>query len=328
MALDLRERLADTLRGWTAPPIARGRRAAQVLAVASSKGGVGKTTTAINVALAFARRGAHVLLLDLDPQAHVAAALQLKRGAGYQSLDQVLTGQLREVIEVASPSPWARLTIAGSDKALGEAEMVLSAKIGKELLLHGALAVTRSHYDLIVIDCPPNIGTLTLNALCAADSLLVPTDLSILALEGVADIVRCVATLRQRLARPVEICGIVATRVDRRTGASNAAIMDSMTELWGDRLLRTQVPQSASINAAHIVGLPIFDFAPKSAGALAYGALADELTPLLRLSPQAKLGIGWDEGVQRAQGRVQSDAGHDGGDAVGMAKPGQGPHGD
>lgn len=324
MALDLRERLADTLRGWTAPPIARGRRTAQVLAVASSKGGVGKTTTAVNVALAFARRGAHVLLIDLDPQAHVAAALQLKRGAGYQTLDRVLSGQLREVIEVAVPSPWARLTIAGSDKALGEAEMVLSAKIGKELLLHGALGVTRSHFDLIVIDCPPNIGTLTLNALCAADFLLVPTDMSILALEGVADIVRCVATLRQRLSRPVEICGIVATRVDKRLQGTNTAILNSMTELWGDRLLHTQIPQSASVNAAHVAGRPIFDFAPKSAGAKAYTALADELTPLLRLSPQAKLSIGWDEGVQRAQGRIEPLGRDHDGDAMGVDKPGPG----
>jgi chromosome partitioning protein len=299
MPLDLRVKLADTFRGWSAPALARGKRAAQVLAVASSKGGVGKTTTAVNLAMAFSRQGAHVLLLDLDPQAHVAAALQLQRGTGYQPLDGVLMGHLREVIEVAQPTPWPRLTVAGSDKSLGETEMVLSAKIGKELLLHGSLAVTRTHYDLIIIDCPPNLGTLTLNALCAADLLLVPTDMSILALEGVADIVRCVHTLRHRLARPVEICGIVGTRLDKRLVTANAAITASLTELWGDRLLRTQIPQSSSINAAHIAGQPVFDLAPKSAGAIAYRALAHELIPLLRLSPHAKRNLGWDQSMQR-----------------------------
>jgi len=299
MALDLREKLADTLRGWTAPPIAKGKRQAQILAIASNKGGVGKTTTAVNVAVAFARRGAHVLLLDLDPQAHVATALKLNRGNGYTPLCAVLMGQLREVLEVALPTPWTRLTVAGSDKTLVETEMALSGKIGRELQLCRALNITRSHYDLIIIDCPPNLGTLTLNALCAADHLLVPTDMSALALEGVADIIGCVANLRNTLARPVEVCGIVATRFDRRLLTANAAITQSMTELWGDRLLRTQIPQSASLNAAHMAGKPIFDFAPKSSGAAAYDALTDELTPLLRLSPQAQLNLGWDQRVQQ-----------------------------
>lgn len=304
MALDLREKLADTLRGWTAPPIPKGKRHAQVLAIASNKGGVGKTTTAVNVATAFANRGAHVLLLDLDPQAHVATALKLTRSVNHAPLDLVLMGHLREVVEVALPTPWPRLAVAGSDKTLGETEMALSGKIGRELQLSRALTVTRSHYDLIIIDCPPNLGTLTLNALCAADHLLVPTDMSALALEGVHDIIACVANLRSTLARPIEVCGIVATRYDKRLLTANAAITASMTELWGDRLLRTQIPQSSSLNAAHMAGAPIFDFAPKSLGAAAYSALADELMPLLRLSPQAKVNLGWDERVQSLGGQA------------------------
>lgn len=302
MALDLRKNLADTLRGWTAPPIARGKRQGQVLAIASNKGGVGKTTTAVNVAAAFARRGAHVLLLDLDPQAHVATALQLHRGPGHTPLDSVLMGSLREVLEVALPTAWPRLTVAGSDKSLGETEMALSGKIGRELQLCRALNITRSHYDLIVIDCPPNLGTLTLNALCAADHLLVPTDMSALALEGVGDIIRCVASLRSTLARSVEVLGILVTRLDRRLLTSNTAITESMTELWGDRLLNTHIPQSASLNAAHMAGKPIFDFAAKSTGAAAYSALVDELTPLLRLSPQAQANLGWQQSVQHPDG--------------------------
>ena len=288
MALDLRERLADKLRGWVAPPLTRGRRAARVLAVASSKGGVGKTTTAVNLSVAFANRGLHTLLIDLDPQAHVACALQLGDEPARKLLADVLKGSLREVMEVTVSTAWSRLTIAGSDEGLAETEMILAAKIGKELLLHGALEITRSHYDLVVVDCPPNVGTLTLNALCAADSLLVPTDMSVLALKGVADLLACVDTLRMRLNRPVEVCGIVPTRLDRRLREANAAVSQGLKERFGDKLLRTAIPQASAINRAHIAGKPIFDFAPGSVGACAYDALAEELLPLLHLAPQAR----------------------------------------
>lgn len=302
MALDFRERLAGTLRGLTAPPIARGKRQAQVLALASNKGGVGKTTTAVNVASALARRGLEVLLLDLDPQAHVAHALGLAHGVHHQPLGQVLLGPLREVVEVALPTPWARLSVAGSDKSLGETEIALAGKIGREMQLSRALSVTRSHYDVILIDCPPNLGTLTLNALCAADHLLIPTDMSALALEGVSDIIRCVGFLRGTLGRPVQVMGIVTTRFDRRLITANTALEESMNELWGDRLMRTKIPQSSSLNGAHMAGLPIFDHAPKSAGATGYWALADEVIALLRL-PQSVLA-----GIQ-PEGRVQRDDG-------------------
>lgn len=291
MALDFTERLADKLRGWVAPPLARGRRSAQVLAVASSKGGVGKTTTAVNLSVAFAKAGLHTLLIDLDPQAHVATALQLGTQSTRQMLAEVLKGSMREVMEVTFASPWPRLTVAGSDESLAETEMVLSAKIGKELLLHGALQVTRTHYDLIVIDCPPHIGTLTLNALCAADSLLVPADMSVLALKGVSDMLSCVDTLRFRLNRPIEVCGILSTRLDKRLREANAAVSASLQDRFGDKVLNTQIPQASAINRAHIAGVPIFDYAPQSLGAKAYQALSEELLPLLNLSPQARANL-------------------------------------
>ena len=173
---------------------------------------------------------------------------------------------------------------AGSDKGLAETEMVLSAKIGKELLLAGALEITRSHYDLIVIDCPPNLGTLSLNALCASDYLLVPCDMSVLALEGVSDIFHAVDTVQNRLGRSLEICGVLPTRVDARSKRINADISQSEHDLYGEYILTTQIPQNSALNKAHLAGKSVFEFDARSTGAQAYSTLATELENRLSLT--------------------------------------------
>ncbi len=277
MVLDLKERIADRLRGLVATTDNLGDKNAQIIAIASSKGGVGKTTTAVNLAVGLGRQGLKTLLIDLDPQAHVAASLQLKSPAS-PSLGEVLLGKIDDVNDAIFDSPAHRnLSFAGSDKRLAEVEMVLSAKIGKELLLDNALRVAATHFDIIIVDCPPNLGTLTLNALCAAQHLLIPSDMSILALEGVGDIIQTVHTVNRRLGRRLQVLGILATRFDKRATKMNGTIEQSFRELFGDTLLDTKIPQSSALNKAHMAGKAIFDFDKRSTGAEAYSRLVEEV---------------------------------------------------
>lgn len=277
MAFNVKDRITGRLRDLVNGALPKGNREAKVLAIASSKGGVGKTTTAVNLSVAWARRGFKVLLIDLDPQAHVGASLQAFTPDDLPPFSDVLLGRVREVMESAYPSQMDNLDLAGSDKMLAETEMVLSTKIGKEFILEGSMAITKSHYDFIVIDCPPNMGTLTLNALCAADSLLIPSDMSVLALEGVTDILKAVETIQLRLRRNLEIAGIVRTRVDTRAKKMNQSLIDAFQEISMQALLETVIPQNSALNKAHKAGKSIFSFEPRSKGAQAYDYLAEEL---------------------------------------------------
>ncbi|MBC7793414.1 MAG: ParA family protein [Clostridia bacterium] len=276
MAFDLKDRIAGRFRTLMSSAPELGDKQASVLAIASNKGGVGKTTTSVALAIALARSGAKTLLIDLDPQAHVSASLRAQPNG---QLADVLLGKMRDVCEATYPSAWPNLDLAGSEKSLAETDAMIAAKIGKELLLAGALAIARTRYDAILIDCPPNLGTLTLNALCAADFLLVPTDMSVLALEGVGDILSVVETLRTRLHRNIEVCGIVATRFDKRTTQLNTAIETSFEDLYGNAaaILETRIPQSSAVNKAHLAGEPLVDHAPSSPAAKAYTLLAHEV---------------------------------------------------
>ena len=257
------------------PVRARGTRKATVIAIAAQKGGVGKTTTSVNLASALARyHDKRVLLIDLDPQGHVNTALRDQIRIGGGCLSEILASdQGAEVIDIRTATNVPNLDVTPYDTGLGATENLLGTRIGKEYVLRDALDVTRSFYDIIVIDCPPNLGNLTLNGLVAADTVLIPCDPSPLAVLGVhalVDAIRGVA----RLNPNIDVLGILLTRVDGRNVTLNSAVQEEIQESYGDALLPVQIGINNALSKAQHGGRDIFEFDEKSRGAEHYKALA------------------------------------------------------
>jgi len=262
-----------------APQRARGTRTGRILAVAAQKGGVGKTTTSVNLAAAMARNhGKKVLLIDLDPQGHVNTALsaQIRVGGGCLS-DVLTTDEGLEVMDIITRTAIDGLDVTPLDANLGHTENLLSTRIGKELVLRDALEVTRTWYDLIVIDCPPNLGNLTLNGLVAADEVLIPCDPSPLALGGVHALVEAITAIAARLNPQIDILGVLLTRVDGRNTTLNQAIVAEIEEAFGEALLPVRIGINNSLAKAQHAGEDIFAFDATSRGAKHYADLAEYL---------------------------------------------------
>lgn len=280
----LRKAFGSLRRLVAGAEIEKGDRAAKVIAVTAQKGGVGKTTTAVHLAAGLALfHQRKVLLLDMDAQGHVGMSLaeEMSTEEPVDTLGALLLQKKRDVYELVRSTQIEGLSVVPSDRALNETEAMMSSRIGKEMLLRQALRIARTHFDVIVIDCSPNLGNLTINALVAAEHVLVPCDMSILSLDGVTAIQETIETIQEMLNPSLQLLGLVRTRVDRRNQTMNRTIEQALDELFGGFVLETHVGVSTAIAKSQLAGKTIFQFDPKGRGAEAYKALSLEVDALL-----------------------------------------------
>ena len=255
------------------------------IAVANQKGGVGKTTSAINLATALAATGSSVLLIDLDPQGNASTGLGISHGQRHVSSYHVLVGE-RSVDEAIVPTKVPRLDIVPATVDLSGAEIELVNLEARTHRLDQALARSRRGWDIVLIDCPPSLGLLTINAMVAADKLLVPLQCEFFALEGLSQLLSTVERIRARFNPGLSILGVALTMYDRRNRLTEQVAADVRAVL-GKVVFETVIPRNVRLSEAPSHGLPALIYDHRCSGSEAYMALARELIARLPATARA-----------------------------------------
>ena len=247
----------------------------RIIAVANQKGGVGKTTTAINLSSCLAELGQRVLVVDTDPQGNTTSGLGVDKDAAELTVYQLMIGecQIRACIE---QTQIARLDVSPSNVNLAGAEIDLIGIEDREYILKKALAEVREEYDFVILDCPPSLSMLTVNAMTAADTVLVPIQCEYYALEGLSQLMHTISLVQNRLNPDLEMEGVVFTMYDARTNLS-LQVVENVKENLKQTVYKTIIPRNVRLAEAPSHGLPINYYDSKSAGAESYRLLAQEV---------------------------------------------------
>lgn len=250
----------------------------KIIAVANQKGGVGKTTTNVNLSACLAVKGKRVLTIDIDPQGNTTSGLGIEKNKVERSIYDVLINGT-EAVDAVMPTRVENLDIIVSNIQLAGAEIEMVPMMSRENILKRAIQPLRERYDYIMIDCPPSLGLITINALTASDKLLVPIQCEYYALEGLTQLVNTFQLVKRHLNPDLEIEGVVLTMFDARTNLS-IQVVDEVKKYFRNKVYTTIIPRNVRLGEAPSHGLPIILYDPKCVGAEAYTELAEEMIDL------------------------------------------------
>ena len=247
----------------------------RIIAIANQKGGVGKTTTAINLSSCLADKGQKVLSIDMDPQGNMTSGLGVDKDEVEKTVYDLIIGEA-EIEEVIQKNVMDNLDVIPTNIDLSAAEIELIGIDDKEFIVRNVVHKVKDNYDYIIIDCPPSLSMLTINAMTTADSVLVPIQCEYYALEGLSQLIHTVQLVKERLNSVLEIEGVVFTMYDARTNLS-LQVVENVKDNLQQNIYKTIIPRNIRLAEAPSYGMPINEYDPKSAGSDAYMRLADEV---------------------------------------------------
>lgn len=253
----------------------KNEKATRVIAIINQKGGVGKSTTAVNLAAALSELKKKVLLIDFDPQGNSTSGFGIEK----EELEACVYDALLNDVpleELIQDTPSKRVFVVPATIQLAGAEIELVSAMARETRLKELIAPIKDEFDFIFIDCPPSLGLLTINALAAADSVLIPIQCEYYALEGVTKLLESMRMVKSRINKQLDTYGVLLTMFDSRTSLSNQ-VADEVRAYFGDDTFKTVIPRTVKLSEAPSFGLPIIEYAPTNKGAIAYMNLAKEV---------------------------------------------------
>lgn len=253
----------------------------RTIAIANQKGGVGKTTTSINLSAALAMKGKKVLVIDTDPQGNTTSGFGIDKNDLEDTIYELILGECT-INDCTIKDVISNISVVPSNVNLAAAEIELIGVERKEYILKNEVDYVKDNYDFIIIDCPPSLNMLTINAMTTANSVIVPIQCEYYALEGLSQLIHTVNLVKTRLNEDLEMEGVVFTMYDSRTNLS-AEVVENVKDNLDERIFETVIPRNIRLAEAPSFGVPITTYDPKSAGAISYLELADELIKVNRM---------------------------------------------